>query len=1143
MNVKSHPHPVVLSASAKRKTIACRFAAIIALAVMALTPLSATGSGKRSKAGSHASKNSDVPAEKSYRVQMALVPAAGVWLPMLAFDQKVFADAPGRPPVRLGGPAPEPVEPAQPRRLKLGRSIARPKSVPALQKIAPTRQLSPSGVPIPTPTWTPLGPAPIPNGQTQPANASGISQTQAPVSGRTTQIAVDPTDPNLVYVGTAQGGLYRSLDGGANWTQLLDNAGSLAVGALQIDPTDSDIVVVATGEANFSGDCHAGVGVYTITGAKGPSPVLNGPYNKEAITGIDISHRRSMSGLAVDPLNHNTVYVGTSTGQQGIGPQPPTPGTAPNRGLYRSTNFFSALPTFTKIAVLGAGEPVPSDYRIRSIAYEPGSSDRLFLSIADAQTATTSPPYFGGVYYTSNATAATPTFTKVIATQPGSFSPAEIAIRKIGNTVTVAVVTGEPATTATVTGRLYTASYLATAPPAAPTFTEKVAARGFAGGQGSYNLGVDIDPSNANNIYLVGTINNSTGDPKGTFLYTRDGGTTFTGSTNTLHVDSHAVGVAPSLSSVIYTGNDGGIWKTTNGTTAVTWTDLNNSTFSATQFQSIAIHPINRNFSIGGTQDNGTEFLQPNGVWKRADFGDGGYTLVDQTGTSNENVTMYHTYYNVKQALVGFSRVKKASCATEGQWAFRGGAVAAILPGLPVPLPIAQSTVCDGSIGQTLNGLNVTDDMNFYAPMALGPPVLGSTGQTVYFGTDRLYRSINQGDTMTVVSQAPFFVGGVVVDPDGNPPGVPPVPPVNTPVSAIGIAPTDDAVRMVGLNNGRIFATFTGGATAAPMLDITDNNMPAAGTPFSGALPGKYVARAVIDPNDKNIGYVVYNGNAIPGKHVWKVTGLTTAPLVTWAAIDGSGPTGIPDISVNAFVIDPRNSQHLYAGTDRGVYHSANGGATWTLYGAGLPPVQVFDLAIHNGFRLLRAATHGRGFYEIPTALHVQAMGAVSRKTHAGQDFNVPLPVSGTTAVTSGIECRSGGASGAHKIVVTFAVPVTLTGASVTSGTGVVSNNSGNGTDTITIDLTGVTNAQTITVTLANVNDSVTTSNVAVQMGVLAGDSNSDAAVNSADISLTKSQSGALVGGGNFRNDFNVDGSLNSADIALAKGQSGTALP
>ena len=101
--------------------------------------------------------------------------------------------------------------------------------------------------------WTPLGPAPIPNGQT-----TGVSQA---VSGRVTVIAVHPTNENIVYVGTAQGGLYRSLNGGATWTPLTDNALSLAIGSIAIDPLDPTTLVVGTGEGNLSADSFFGVGV------------------------------------------------------------------------------------------------------------------------------------------------------------------------------------------------------------------------------------------------------------------------------------------------------------------------------------------------------------------------------------------------------------------------------------------------------------------------------------------------------------------------------------------------------------------------------------------------------------------------------------------------------------------------------------------------------------------------------------------------------------------------------------------------------------------------------------------------------------------------------------------------------------------
>ena len=766
--------------------------------------------------------------------------------------------------------------------------------------------ISPSVITAPVgPAWTALGPAPIPNGQTIPADVNGISLTHTPVSGRVTSVAIDPANANVVYVGAAQGGVYKSTNGGSTWTRLMDSAMTLAVGSLELDPTDAtgNTLLIGSGEGNFSGDSYAGFGVYKVTALKSSSPILSGPFGSSQFI------HRSIPGLAIDPIHHNNVYVGSATGQQGIGPQAPTG--APPRGLFRSTDAAS---TFTKLAV--ANLPATADFRVTSIVYEPGNSDRVFVGIADANV----PNAFGGIYFTTNASAPSPTFTKLRATSKKDFAPIKFAINKIGNTVTVVAVTGETAPNNQGQGQAYKAVYDSSKSTINPTFSPLPAANGFADGQGSYNIAVAIDPTNAINIYVAGTLN-------GTFLFSRDGGQTFTPSNDRLHVDSHMVGVAPSNPSVIYTGNDGGVWQSTDA--GVTWLrDRNTSTFSATQFQSIAVHPTDPNFSIGGTQDNGTNFFRPNRTWHRIDFGDGGYALIDQNATNTENVTMYHTYFNLTGNLIGFGRVLKTSCATEAQWSFKG----AYTP------PIDPTVHCDGTT-DTFNGISLSDPVNFYAPMALGP----GNPNTVYFGTDKLYRSTNKGDTMTVVSQV--FVPGV-------------------PVSDIGISKTNDAVRIVGLNNGKVFATTTGGATAANMTDVTATAT--TGTP--GAMPAKYVARAVIDPNHANTAYVVFNGNAIAGQHVWKTTNLNNAAganAVTWTAIDG---TGIPDISVNAFVVDPANSSHLYAGTDRGVFYSADGGANWNVYGtSGLPDVAVFDLAISSDGHV-RASTHGRGFYDIVRA-------------------------------------------------------------------------------------------------------------------------------------------------------------------------------
>ena len=167
------------------------------------------------------------------------------------------------------------------------------------------------------------------------------------------------------------------------------------------------------------------------------------------------------------------------------------------------------------------------------------------------------------------------------------------------------------------------------------------------------------------------------------------------------------------------------------------------------------------------------------------------------------------------------------------------------------------------------------------------------------------------------------------------------------------------------------------------------------------------------------------------------------------------------------------------------------------------------------------------------------AQSAFSRKTHGGAGtFDIPLPLTGNV----GIECRSGGAINDYQMIINFATTVTVGSASVTSGTGSVSSFSVSGSQ-VTVNLTGVTNVQRITVTLSNVNDGTHMGNVPVSMGVLVGDVNGNATVNASDVSLTKSQVGQAVSGSNFREDVNVNGTISSTDVAQVKANVGTALP
>ena len=164
---------------------------------------------------------------------------------------------------------------------------------------------------------------------------------------------------------------------------------------------------------------------------------------------------------------------------------------------------------------------------------------------------------------------------------------------------------------------------------------------------------------------------------------------------------------------------------------------------------------------------------------------------------------------------------------------------------------------------------------------------------------------------------------------------------------------------------------------------------------------------------------------------------------------------------------------------------------------------------------------------------------AFSRKSHgAAGTFDIPLPLTSNV----GVECRRGGATNDYQIIINFMNPVTVGSASVTSGTGSVSGFSVSGTQ-VTVNLTGITNVQRITVTLFDVNDGTHVGDVAVSMGVLVGDVNGNGTVNASDVSLDKSQVGQPVMTSNFREDVSANGVINSVDVVQVKAEVGTALP
>jgi len=251
-------------------------------------------------------------------------------------------------------------------------------------------------------------------------------------------------------------------------------------------------------------------------------------------------------------------------------------------------------------------------------------------------------------------------------------------------------------------------------------------------------------------------------------------------------------------------------------------------------------------------------------------------------------------------------------------------------------------------------------------------------------------------------------------------------------------------------------------------------------------------------------------------------------------------------------------NQTIYIGSNSGTLFGLNtsGQQIWsTQVGAPIPAPNEGSASVTTGLG------SGDGLLIVPAGSILAAYGtssptltgAVSRKTHgAAGTFDINMPLTGS----SGVECRSGGATHDYSLVATFSGNVNVTGmpqAQVITGSGCVGTGGTcdpNGTvsvsgNIVTVPLTNIADAQVINVQINGVNSASDEPavNLNIPMGILIGDVNGNRAVNATDVALTKSQVGVAVSGSNFREDVNANGTISSTDVAIVKADVGTSLP
>lgn len=398
------------------------------------------------------------------------------------------------------------------------------------------------------------------------------------IEGRITAIAIHPLNPQIVYTGTANGGVWKSTDFCQNWVSVFDGQNTSSIGALAIDPVNPEIIYCGTGEANSLRSYYPGTGMYKST---------NGG-NSWIRAGLDSSY--SIGNIAVNPVNPMILYAATGGWTRRKNNE---------RGIYKSTdggmNWNRKLFIADSVAAI-------------DVAIDQSNPSKLFAAMWERQRREDYIKYGGpksGLYISTDSGENWIQAGGGFPVNDNTLGRISIDISK-SNSQTIYALTSA---TSGVTKGLYKSVNGGT------NWTNINSSAAASSNYAWFNRICRVDPADQNRLFCGGL----------DMEFSNNGGSTFS-SINNSHVDQHAVAYAPSNSNFIVTGNDGGIDYTTNGGSS--WSA--SITLPITQFYAGDIDYTNPNIIFGGAQDNGTLRTTGNiSTWNSIYGGDGFYCLSD----------------------------------------------------------------------------------------------------------------------------------------------------------------------------------------------------------------------------------------------------------------------------------------------------------------------------------------------------------------------------------------------------------------------------------------------------------------------------------------------------------------------------------
>lgn len=404
------------------------------------------------------------------------------------------------------------------------------------------------------------------------------------IGGRVSALAVAPGG-NLVYLGAANGGVFKSTNAGVNWTPIFDDLAVFSIGALALHPSDPNTLYVGTGEANSAVDNYDGAGLFRTSDGGATWQLLG------------LESTRRIARVAVDPNAPNRIFVAAMGAQFS---------TTSERGLYRSTD---AGANWTKVLF------VNDSTGVCDVIVHPTFGDTVFAATWERVRRPAYRRAYGpgcGIWRSVNGGTTWARLANGLPAPSDSVGRIGLSFAKSRpRTVYAHIMSGAPLN--------YQGLGLYRTTNGGDSWTRRDASTSFTGmfgGFGWYFGDVVVDPTDAEKVYVLGV----------PIKRSSNGGTNYNDITNQAHVDMHALWVDPANPSRLYLGCDGGFFSSTNAGSL--WSK--SLDLPITQFYAGTVDPSDATRLLGGTQDNNTLLTagSPSG-WDPILGGDGFYCLVD----------------------------------------------------------------------------------------------------------------------------------------------------------------------------------------------------------------------------------------------------------------------------------------------------------------------------------------------------------------------------------------------------------------------------------------------------------------------------------------------------------------------------------